>query len=519
MDVVLYMRYSSSNQTEQSIEGQNHINTDFCNREGYNIVGRYIDRATSAFKDTDKRSEFQKMIKDSEKGLFQGVVVYKLDRFARNRYDSATYKARLKKNGVRVISATENISDNPEGVILEAVLEGMAEFYSKELSQKVTRGMNESAIKRQSVGGITPLGYKIVGKKLVIDPATAPIVKEAFQLYAEGTPIIEICNQFNNKGYRTTKGAEFNKNSFRAMFKNERYLGVYKYRDIRDENGIPAIIDKETFEKVQRRLSLNSKAPAMGKATVDYLLTQKLFCGHCGANMVGECGRGKGGKTYHYYTCANRKKHNSCDKKPIAKDVIERAVVQDTMQLLTPEIIEEIASIAVKTAEEEAMHNTILPALKAQKEEIEQGIHNLVKMVEKGMVSDAISSRLVELENEKRAVETRLIKASEDVVVLDKEQVIWWLGQFTHGTIEDPEFRRHIIDLLVNSVTIWDDPDGWKITIVYNLTGENKKTLKCSDLSGNPLPIEYNPNTMMVFGLSLFTQQKALSWTTRHSTP
>ena len=147
MDVVLYMRYSSDRQNEQSIEGQRHVCEEFCRASGFTIRGEYVDRALTATKDAEKRLEFQKMIKDSEKGLWQAVVVYKLDRFARNRFDSATYKARLKKNGVRVISATENISDNPEGIILESVLEGMAEFYSKELAQKITRGMHESALK------------------------------------------------------------------------------------------------------------------------------------------------------------------------------------------------------------------------------------------------------------------------------------------------------------------------------------------------------------------------------------
>ena len=116
MDVVLYMRYSSDRQNEQSIEGQHRKCKQFCEANGYNIVDVYIDRALSAFHDTAKRIDFQRMIADSDKRQWQGVVVYKLDRFARNRYDSATYKAKLKKNGVRVISATENLSDNPEGV-------------------------------------------------------------------------------------------------------------------------------------------------------------------------------------------------------------------------------------------------------------------------------------------------------------------------------------------------------------------------------------------------------------------
>ena len=179
----LYVRFSSHNQTEQSIEGQTRVCRDFCKRHNIRIVEIYADRATSASKDIEKRVQFLKMIKDSEKGLFDAVIVYKLDRFARSRYDSATYKYRLKRNGVQLISATENISNDPEGIILESVLEGMAEFYSAELSQKINRGMRESAYKHNSIGGAIPLGYKIEDKKLVIDPKTAPIVKEAFEKY------------------------------------------------------------------------------------------------------------------------------------------------------------------------------------------------------------------------------------------------------------------------------------------------------------------------------------------------
>lgn len=174
--VCLYARYSSHNQTEQSIKGQVHVCKDFCNRHGFTITDVYIDRATSASHDIEKRTNFLKMISDSGKGKFQAIVVYKLDRFARSRYDSATYKYRLKKNGVSLISATENITDTPEGIILESVLEGMAEFYSAELSQKIRRGMNESAHKHKAVGDVVPLGYKLVDKEYVIDEKTAPWV-------------------------------------------------------------------------------------------------------------------------------------------------------------------------------------------------------------------------------------------------------------------------------------------------------------------------------------------------------
>lgn len=505
MDVVLYMRYSSDRQTEQSIEGQQRVCMEFCKRSGYNVVGKYVDRATSAFKDTEKRTEFNRMIKDSDKQMWQGVVVYKLDRFARNRYDSATYKARLKKNGIKVISATENISDNPEGVILEAVLEGMAEFYSKELSQKISRGMRESAYKCHSIGGHIPLGYKIVEKKLVIDEPNAQIVREAFDLYANGATVAEICEKFNNQGYRTAKGAKFNKNSFKSMFRNEKYVGVYTYKEIRIEDGVPAIVDKNTFDIVQKRLKKNGEAPSRGKAKVDYILAQKLFCGHCGATMVGDSGTSRTGEVHNYYTCSNRKRFHSCDKKSIRKEVIERIVAEDAFALFTPERIEWIADMAIKGNQEDLENDEVIPALRAEIKELDKGISNLLKLVERGAESDTLATRLTDLEKQKRDAERRLMVAEDDYIILDRDLIIRWLSQFLDGDIEDEEFRRQIIDLLVNSVTVWDEPDGYyKVTAVYNLTDERTKSFRIKVEERSDLRSQLPPKKQSVFCGLLF---------------
>ena len=498
MDVVLYLRYSSDKQNEQSIEGQQRICKTYCERNDMNIVSMYIDRALSASKHTEKREDFQRMIKDSEKRQFEAVIVYKLDRFARDRYDSAIYKNKLKKNGVRVISATENITDSPEGIILESVLEGMAEFYSKELAQKVTRGMNETALKCNSCGGHVPLGYKIENKKFVIDPVTSPIVIEAFERYANGDTVAELCESFNNRGFRTTKGSKFNKNSFRSMFQNERYIGIYKYKDIRIEGGVPAIIDKDIFELVQKRLKTNAQAPARGKAKVDYLLAQKLFCGHCGNVMTGECGTSKGGTTYNYYTCAGRKRFHSCDKRNLRKEWIEHVVVEDALALLTDEKIDELAEIAANQSELEASQNSVVPALENEIHEIERSISNLLKLVEKGADSKSLLDRLQELERQKKNLEKQLTEELKDIVVLEKDHVVWWFHKFSKGDINDPDFRRQVIDMLVNSVTVWDEPDGWyKITLIYNLTSKNTKTFMCSDFGLNGAPNGYNPNELL----------------------
>ena len=501
VDVVLYLRFSSERQREQSIEGQLRDCIAYCKAHHYRIVAIYVDRATTARKDVEKRVHFQEMVNDSSSRQWEYVVVWKLDRFARNRTDSAMFKFRLRKNGVKVLSATENISDNPEGIILEAVLEGMAEFYSADLSQKITRGMRESALKCHSIGGHVPLGYKIENHKLVIDPATAHIVQEAFQLYANGETIADICRIFNSKGYLTAKGVPFNRSSFKAIFRNERYIGIYKYKDLKIEDGIPAIIDKPLFETVRSRLSENAQAPARGKAKVDYLLAGKLFCGHCGASMNGESGTSRTGAVHNYYACYTRKRQKACDKKPLKKDGIEWAVAQDAMELLTDEVIEELADMAISQSDRDLKENTRIPELTAKRNEVEGAIANITKAIEKGVASDTLLSRLTELEKQKKTLSREIQEEGKYIYQIDRHQVIFWLEKFKGGNIEDEQFRRLLIDLLVNSVTVWDEPDGFRITTAYNLTSCKSKTFRISaditpgsDLRGLAPPLSAYPN-------------------------
>lgn len=477
-DVALYLRYSSSGQSDQSIEGQLRDCRAFCKANHYRIVAIYIDRATTARKDVEKRIHLMEMIADSAKQNWDYVVVWKLDRFSRNRNDSAIMKMRLRKNGVKVLSATEHLSDNPESILLESVLEGMAEFFSAELSQKVTRGMRESALKCHSVGGHVPLGYKIKDHKLVVDLDTAHIVQEAFALYANGVSVAEIARKFNAAGYKTAKNTEFNRSSFKVMFQNVRYIGTYTYKDIRIENGVPAIIDRELFDAVQRRLSKTATAPARGKAKVDYLLSGKLFCGHCGASMNGESGVGRSGKVYHYYSCYTKKRKLGCEKRPLRKDYIEEIVARSAFELLTDQLIDEIADMAIKQSEQDMVNETRIPQLTEQLSEIEKSIANITTAIEKGIASETLMNRLVQLEHEKKTINKEIKSEEKYVYRIDRDQIVFWLSQFKYGNIEDENFRRRLIDLLVNSVTVWDEPDGYKITTAYNLTSCKTKTFR-----------------------------------------
>lgn len=352
-------------------------------------------------------------------------------------------------------------------------------------------------MKCHSIGGHVPLGYKIEDHKLVINPATAHIVQEAFELYANGETVADICRIFNTKGYRTAKGVEFNRNSFKSMFRNKRYIGVYTYKDIEVEGGVPAIIDKELFETVGHRLSKNAEAPARGKAKVDYLLAGKLFCGHCGGSMNGESGTSKTGAIHNYYTCYTRKRQHSCDKKPLRKEWIEQIVAQDAMELLTDDAIQEMADMAISQTEKDLRENTRIPELSERMKETESGIANITKAVEKGIASDALMSRLVELEKEKKNLLRLIAEEEKYVCKIDRDQIVYWLTKFKDGNIEDENFKRIIIDLMVNSVTVWDEPDGFRITTAYNLTSCKNKTFRIPSSSDKGFGFEGLESTIV----------------------
>ncbi len=264
MKAVIYARYSSDSQREESIEGQIRECTAFAEKNGITVLRHYIDRAFSA--KTDNRPEFQNMIKDSGKKLFDMIIVWKLDRFARNRYDSARYKAQFKKNGVKVVSATETISDGAEGILLESMLEGMAEYYSADLAEKVIRGRTENALKCKYNGGTKPLGYVIDSDQYFQpDPLTAPFVLEAYKRYDEGATMTEIKDWLNEQCVKNTKGQPMTFGSVQHLLNNRRYIGEYAYRDIIVPDGIPALVPKDLFDRVHEKMAKKSSGSSQSR--------------------------------------------------------------------------------------------------------------------------------------------------------------------------------------------------------------------------------------------------------------
>lgn len=468
---VVYARYSSHSQGEQSIEGQLSEAHKYAAAHGYTIVHEYVDRAKSGR--SDNREEFQKMLKDTAKRQFDVIILWKVDRFGRNREEITFNKHRCKKNGVRVEYIAETIPNTPEGVILESVLEGFAEYYSLQLSQNIRRGQAESAEKCQSTGGNRPMGY-LTGpdKRFILDPDTAPTVKMIFDMYAAGQTVTEIITYLNDMGLHNRKGKKFTKNSLYAILNNEKYTGVYIYKDKRIEGGMPRIVDDETFWKVQELLKTNKRAPAHKWSKADYILTDKLFCGKCSSGMIGESGTSKTGAKHNYYICSKRKRERACDKKAVKQALIEDLVIQTTIDLLNDdELLEFLIENTWQfyNAQDETQEE--LEALKRQLEQTEAAIENLIRAIEAGILNSATKKRMDELEAQQKDLITAI--ADREIARnfhITREYVDFFFRQFRDKDYTDRECQKQLVATFVNSVFVFDD----YLKINYNFSSDSR---------------------------------------------
>jgi DNA invertase Pin-like site-specific DNA recombinase len=469
MNAVIYARFSSSNQSEASIDGQLQFCYDYAKREGLDVIGTYIDRQKTGI-NADKRPEFQKMVKDSSKKAFVIILVYQLDRFSRSRYDSAIYKAKLKKNGVRVVSVRENISDDASGILMESVLEGMAEYYSRELSQKIRRGQEVAASKMECFGKC-PYGYKLVEKKLAIDESTATYVKEIFERYAKGETMKNIADYLNSLGLKTKKGKPFTVSTLSHMLKNKKYCGYFIFKDTEIKDGIPAIVSENIWEEVHAKMEKNRQAPASSKAIGDeFILTTKIFCGHCGTGMVGNSGKGRHGGIFYYYTCHNRKKYKNCTKANVKKLFIENLVITECRKVLTVDNIKKIADEVMKMAEQEkdnSNYKWLLKRFKAIKKEQDNLINSLTQ-TSNANVSKMVYEKLETLDGESVILQGEMLKEEQLKDTIDKDMILFFLTRLRDGEINDIKYRKLLISTLVNKIFLYDD----KIILTFNTQTE-----------------------------------------------
>ena len=463
MRAVIYARYSSDNQREESIEGQLRECGEFAERKGYTVIKTYADRAISG-KKADNRPQFMQMIADSKQKLFDTVIVWKIDRFSRDKYDSVFYKNALKKNGVSVVSAKEPIDDTPEGQLMESIFEGFSVYYIKDLSVKVSRGMTENVLKGKFNGGTLTFGYQIdENRHFQPDPERAPVVKEVFERYAAGEQIKEILASLIEQGVRNRKGNKPTPNFIASMLKNRRYLGEYRFKDTVVENAFTPLVTKELFEKCQRRMAANKMISAHFKKVPDkYILTGKIFCGHCGGTMSGVSGTSKTGAIYRYYHCNTAKKRRLCDKKRIKKDLIEDIVVDSTLEMLNDD--NTISRMVNACYELQKNKNTRLPMLNDRLKQNEKELDNVMNAIKQGILTPTVKETLDKLEQERSELTQNIAKEQVERPILTKEQIRHWICKFRLIDRNDERQRQHIIYTFVNAIYVYDD----KILILFN---------------------------------------------------
>ncbi|HEX9062222.1 MAG TPA: recombinase family protein [Clostridia bacterium] len=436
---VAYTRFSSDNQREESIDAQLRAIKEYAKRNDIVIVGEYIDKAKSAM--TDNRPEFLRMIADSKKEEFDIVLVHKLDRFARNRQDSIGYRMELKRHGVSLISVLEYLDDDsPESLILESVLEAMAEYYSRNLAREVNKGMRENALKGIHTGGLPPLGYDVdqQTKKLIINEREAAAVRLIFKMFIEGYGYDKIINELNLQGFKAKSGNHFGHNSLHNIIRNEKYTGVYifnklaskdmdgkrngnAYKEpeeiIRVEGAVPAIISKEEFEIAQNVIITRKQVRAANNAVEVYLLSGKIFCGECEGAYVGNRKFAGRNKTLQVtYRCSTRKSKHICKNKDVRKDYIEAFVLERLADyvfntILIPKLINEYSRFEM---EKDSITIKKQASLKKRLAEIKKEISNLLVLASK-VASESLVQKLEELEKEKNILQDQLEEVNDKV--------------------------------------------------------------------------------------------------------
>lgn len=492
---VVYARFSSDNQRDESIDAQLRAINEYADKNNIKIVNQFIDRAKSAT--SDKRPEFQNMIKFCEADTtgISMVIVHKLDRFSRDKYDSAMYKQKLKVKGIRVVSVLENLDNSPESLILESVIEGMAQYYSANLAREVVKGQRENGLRAMHNGGDAPLGYDVTNdKRYAINKEEAQAVKIIFDMYVNGYSYSNIIDKLNDLGYKTKRGNKFGKNSLHGILSNEKYTGVYVFNKtqrkgingkrnghkqksedeiIKVEGGMPQIIGKDIFIQAQEMMQKRKKAPGSHKAITLYLLTGIIKCGECGHAMQGNKRKDKYGNDYISYRCGCRKQKRDCKNKEIKREYLEEFVLTE----LEEHVLNDNAIPALSKELNERLktksndNHEMLNNLRNKLDKVNKEIENILTAIMSGIMNSMLKDKLDELEQVKLNLDLKINELSiesnsVESVDITEDQIRNMFGRFKEFVLTRnlPECKKFISDY-VKEVVVYRD----HVEVIFNV--------------------------------------------------
>ena len=462
---VIYARYSCDKQTDNSIKGQVRECTLFAERNDIQIINVYADEAISGR--TDRRPQFLKMFRDASQHLFDVIVVWKGDRFSRNRADAAKYKNELKKLNIKLLSATEANVTGPEAILMDGINEAFAEFYSVELAEKVNRGMIQNLLEDKFNGGVVILGYKLnQNKKIEVDENDAQLVKQIFDQYLNrDMSLNQIVKDLNRRGLKNSNGREFKAPALQRLLTNRKYIGEFKFKDQINTTMYPAIIDKNIFDKVQEKLTKNKRNASKFRAKEKYILTGKFFCGECGEGMKPYAGiSGSSKHTLHrYYRCGGPRK-SGCHQVIFPKREVEKAVIHMVVEYFTEHInIDKIVGEIVTAANK---LNPEIERLEKALEETNRAIKNLSYALEKGLNLDDTIERLKELDQNKKAYQEQINKYRLQGDRCTEEGIRGFLNSLADRDYNNLENCMYLLNIIVNKILIYKNG---RIVVILNI--------------------------------------------------
>lgn len=474
------------------------------------IVKTNTDKARS--ETNDHRPDFQKMIADADSGAFEQIIVYKFDRFARNRVDSIMYKAQLKKRyGIRVVSATEHVSDDEGGEFYEMFLEWNDEKYSQRLSKRVHDGLDTSVKNGTYCGGKLIYGYKLIdtdkrGNKgiihrVAIDEEQAEVVRYIFEEYAKGIPKKEIADELNRR-HILYRGKPFKFRTFENWLSNRKYTGECMHGKRISTNTYPQIIDKATFEQVQKRLVKNKILAGANSAVEPYILTGKAFCGYCGESMSAGGGTSHTGQKHYYYVCHGKRKRG-CRKSSENKNTLEYTVASAVFNFLSRRENAELAAQDTVNHYERRTGESSLRSIEARirhaQDEAEE-LTNAFILARNDMLRANIEKKMQEIE-----ILIKDLSASKAQIELErdrkitKEKILDFIAEMLKDNPSDKAYQKLLIDNLVYKVFVYD-----KEIVTYLIFGNDKEIKEISPADNDKAIDELKGSTFIVFGAPIY---------------
>ena len=461
-NAVIYARYSSHNQRDVSIEQQYAACESFAAHEGYTVVDHYADRAVSG--KTDNRPAFQRMMRDAHKGGFDYVIAWKSNRMGRNMMQAMVNESKLADLGIRCLYVEEDFDDTAAGRFALRNMMNVNQFYIENMAEDVRRGMLDNASKCM-VNNKPPLGYR-KGKdgKFEIYEPEAVIVREIFERLLNGWTIIDITTDLNRRGIKTGTGKEWKKQSFGHLLSNDKYIGTYRFADVVIEDGIPAILDKETFARVQALLKSKKKPRGKQRMNDEYLLTGKVFCGKCGSPMTAQTGTSKTGKKFNYYACNRKRYDHACDKKNEPQAPLEEFVIEAVRAELMNDALLDWIVAGYEKAVALVRNDTKKEALQEELSEVNKQIDNFLKAIGAGVFNELTQQRMEELRDTRKDLEEAIRLEEATGRLPTPEDVGAYFYAIRAGDWTDRKFLKELVRVFVRAVYVFDD----KITIHYN---------------------------------------------------